>query len=107
MASTWTQQYGSAYAPPMTGQHASHERDEARRREALDALEELKRDRAPLGSGLAEAARRAGRHFAAADAAGPDGARDPIELWGRRIGRALSLIAVIVLSIYLYLTYLR
>jgi len=108
MASTWTQQYGSAYAPPMTDQRSGHERDEARRREALATLEKLKRDRAPLaGSGLAEAARRAGRHFAAADATGPDGARDPIELWGRRIGRALSLLAVIVLSIYLYLTYLR
>jgi len=85
-----------------------HERDEARRREALDALEKLRRDRAPLaGSGLADAARRAARHFAAADAVGPDGARDPIELWGRRIGRALSLLAVIALSIYLCLTYLR
>ena len=85
-----------------------HERDEARRREALDALEKLRRDRAPLaGSGLADAARRAARHFAAADAVGPDGARDPIELWGRRIGRVLSLLAVIALSIYLYLTYLR
>jgi len=85
-----------------------HERDEARRREALDALDKLRRDRAPLaGSGLADAARRTARHFAAADAVGPDGARDPIELWGRRIGRALSLLAVIALSIYLYLTYLR
>ena len=92
----------------MTEQHSGHERDEARRREALDALENLRRDRAPhAGSGLADAARRAARHFAAADAAGSDGARDPIELWGRRIGRALSLLAVIALSIYLYFTYLR
>ena len=87
---------------------ATHDRDEARRREALDALEKLKRDRAPLaGSGLAEAARRAARHFAAADAIGPDGTRDPIELWGRRVGRSLSLLAVIALAVYLYLTYLR
>jgi hypothetical protein len=92
----------------MTDQRSGHERGEARRREALDTLEKLKRDRAPLaGSGLAEAARRAVRHFAAADAVGPDGAGDPIELWGRRIGRALSLLAVIALSIYLYLTYLH
>jgi hypothetical protein len=92
----------------MADQSSSHERDEARRREALDALEKLRRDRAPLaGSGLADAARRAARHFAAADAVSPGGARDPIELWGRRIGRALSLLAVIALSIYLYLTYLR
>ena len=92
----------------MTEQRSGHDRDEARRREALDALEKLRRERAPLaGSGLADAARRAARHFAAADAVGPDGARDPIELWGRRIGRALSLLAVIALSIYMYLTYLR
>jgi len=86
----------------------ANDRDEARRREALDTLDRLRRDRAPLaGSGLVDAALRAGRHFAAADAVGPDGARDPIELWGRRIGRALSLLAVIALAIYLYLTYLR
>jgi hypothetical protein len=92
----------------MADQHSAHDQDEARRREALDTLEKLKRDRAPLaGSGLAEAARRAGRHFAAVDATGPDGTRDPVELWGRRIGRALSLLAVIGLSIYLYVTYLR
>jgi hypothetical protein len=92
----------------MTEHQPTHERDEARRREAFDALEKLKRDRAPLaGSSLADAARRAVQHFAAADAIGPDGARDPIELWGRRIGRALSLVAVIVLSVYLYFTYLR
>jgi hypothetical protein len=92
----------------MTEQRSSHEREEARRREALDALEKLRRERAPLlGSGVANAARRAAQHFAAADAVGADGARDPIELWGRRIGRALSLIAVIALSIYLYFTYLR
>ena len=92
----------------MSGQDSRHDRDEARRREALDTLDQLRRDRALLvGSGLADAARRAGRHFAAADAVGPDGTRDPIELWGRRIGRALSLLAVIALSIYLYLTYLR
>jgi hypothetical protein len=92
----------------MTQRPTAHDRDEARRREALDTLDKLRRDRAPLaGSGLADAAHRAARHFAGADAVGPDGARDPIELWGRRIGRALSLLAVIVLSIYLYLTYLR
>ena len=86
----------------------THDRDEARRREALNTLDKLKRDRAPLaGSSLAEAARRAGRHFAAADAVEPDGTRDPIELWGRRIGRALSLLAVIALALYLYFTYLR
>ena len=86
----------------------THDPEEARRREALDTLDRMRRDRAPLaGSGLADAARRAARHFAADDAIGPDGVRDPIELWGRRIGRGLSLIGVIALAIYLYFTYLR
>jgi hypothetical protein len=92
----------------MSERPTAHDRDEARQREALDTLDRLRRDRAPLaGSGLADAAQRAARHFAGADAVGPDGTHDPIELWGRRIGRALSLLAVIALSIYLYLTYLR
>jgi hypothetical protein len=92
----------------MTEPPTRHDREEARRREALDALDRLRGERAPLlGSGLAGAARRAAAHFAATDAIGADGARDPIELWGRRIGRALSLLAVVALSIYLYLTYLR
>jgi hypothetical protein len=92
----------------MTEQPTGHDRDEARRREALDALDRLRREREPLaGSGLARAARRAADHFAGRDAVGVDGATDPVELWGRRIGRALSLLAVIALSIYLYLTYLR
>ena len=79
-----------------------HDRDEAQRREALETLERLRRPHEALGSsGLAAAARRAAAHFSAADAP------DPIELWGRRIGRALSLIAVIGLAIYLFVTYLR
>jgi hypothetical protein len=92
----------------MTEQPTGHDRDEARRREALDALDRLRREREPLaGSGLARAARRAADYFTGRDAVGVDGATDPVELWGRRIGRTLSLLAVIALSIYLYLTYLR
>ena len=106
-ASTWTRRRRNAYARPMTEGGPHHDRDEARRREARAALDRLREPDTLAGSGLARAARRAGDHFAATDAAGPDGAADPIELWGRRIGRALSLLAVIGLSIYLYLTYLR
>jgi hypothetical protein len=39
------------------------------------------------------------------DAVGPDGSVDKIELCGRRIGRGLSLAGLVVLAIYLYLTY--
>jgi hypothetical protein len=79
-----------------------HEREEAARREALRTLGEL-RERDDIGSSaLSRAARRATDHFAAKDA---DAANDPIELWGRRIGRGLSLAAFIGLAIYLYVTY--
>jgi hypothetical protein len=80
---------------------SSHERDEARRREALAALDRLREGDTFASSALARTARRAGDHFAARDAG-----EDRIELWGRRIGRGLSLAGLIALAIYLYFTYL-
>jgi len=47
------------------------------------------------------------------DAGPPEGARatdapdDPIERWGRRIGRSLGFVACVALGFYLYVTYLR
>ncbi|HEY9213809.1 MAG TPA: hypothetical protein VIQ29_14505 [Ancylobacter sp.] len=32
---------------------------------------------------------------------------DPIEVWGRRIGRGLAIVAILVLAYYLFATYLR
>ena len=32
---------------------------------------------------------------------------DPIERWGRRIGRVLAAVALVALCVYLYLTYVR
>lgn len=61
------------------------------------ALDRVARDSETLGSSsLARAARRTGDHFAGTDA--PE--NDPIELWGRRIGRGLSLLGVIGLGWY-------
>lgn len=40
-------------------------------------------------------------HFSAEDV--PQ--NDPVELWGTRIARGLSLIAFVVLAVYLYFTY--
>ena len=58
---------------------------------------------------LARTARRASDHFAARDAMkdamAPDGSVDKIELWGRRIGRGLSLAGLVALAIYLTFTY--
>jgi hypothetical protein len=62
-----------------------------REREAREALERVQRDQQSLlGSSMA----RAADHFAGKDA--PE--NDAVELWGRRIGRALSLIGVVVLT---------
>jgi hypothetical protein len=82
-----------------------HRDDEARTREAQDALARVKRDSETLGgSALARAdqAKPLGwvDHLAGKDAIGAaeDGGTDPAELWGRRIGRSLSLIGVVVLA---------
>ncbi len=74
--------------------------DRERERQSREALERVARDAETIGSSsLARVGRRVGNHFAGADAAGDaNGAADPVELWGRRIGRALSLIGVVVLA---------
>ena len=82
-----------------------HEREEATRREALRTLGELRERDDVASSALSRAARRATDHFAAKDALTEHGDSDRIELWGRRIGRGLSLAAFIGLAIYLYVTY--
>jgi hypothetical protein len=84
-------------------QQSPHARDEAQRREALAALKTLSERDTFVTSTLARTAQRASDHFGAKDAAGEDN----IELWGRRIGRALSLAGFIALAIYLYVTHFR
>jgi hypothetical protein len=81
------------------------ERDEEHRREALATLKSLGETDTFASSALARTAKRATEHFGGRDAIGPDGSVDQIELWGRRIGRALSLIGFIALAAYLYVTY--
>ncbi len=91
----------------MASEPSRHEREEARRREALASLEQLRHEGdSVLGSALARAGHRAADHFAARDATA-EGTTDPAEVWGRRIGRALSLAAFVALCVYLYVTYLR
>jgi len=81
------------------------EREEEQRREALASLKSLGESDTFATSALARTAKRATDHFSARDAAAPDGSADRIELWGRRIGRALSLVGFIALAVYLYFTY--
>jgi hypothetical protein len=73
-------------------------------REAREALERVRRDSETLGSSaLARMGNRARDHFGARDAegTGEGGGTDPIELWGRRIGRVLSLVGVVILALWL------
>jgi hypothetical protein len=53
------------------------------------------------GDALAGLFGRSRDHFAAADAP----VDDPVEKWGRRIGRTLSAIAFLAMAVYLYVTY--
>src|ERR1051326_825505 len=57
LPSTWPTRRSRPYAHAMTERPTTRDHDEARRREALDTLDRLRRDRAPLaGSALADAA---------------------------------------------------
>lgn len=68
--------------------------DDERARESARILERVRREQENV---LTSSMARAGDHFAGKDA-DPD---DKIEVWGRRIGRSLSLVAVIVLAFML------
>lgn len=81
------------------------QREDEQQREALATLKTLGESDTFATSSLARTARRASDHFAGKDAVNADGSVDRIELWGRRIGRGLSLAGLIVLAIYLYFTY--
>lgn len=70
-------------------------RDAARAEEARLALDAVKRDSHLLGG---SAMARAAEHFSGGDAP-PD---DPIEIWGRRIGRGLSLVFALYLVSWLF-----
>lgn len=75
-----------------------------REQEAREALERVARDSETVGtSSLARTSKRLTDHFAGRDALGSaeGGGTDPVELWGRRIGRALSVVAFVVLSLWL------
>ena len=76
-------------------------REQDRENEAKAALERVARDSETIGaSSLARMGRRVGAHFAGHDAMDAESA-DPVEVWGRRIGRALSLVGVVALAWWL------
>jgi len=85
----------------MTGDHA--QRQDARREQALKDLEDAAAGSEVFGSStFVKQAERAGAHFRGDDA-DPE---DRVEVWGRRIGRGLSLIVFLGLLVYLSATYL-
>lgn len=78
--------------------------DAARARESQAALERVRRETESVGtSALARAGRRVSDHMSATDAVGDaeGGRTDPVELWGRLVGRALSVIGALLLAWYL------
>jgi hypothetical protein len=77
-------------------------REAARKAEADAVLKRVVREADTVGgSALARSANQVRDHFAAKDA--PED--DRIEVWGRRIGRGIAAVAVVVLLIMLVNTY--
>ena len=74
-----------------------------KQQQALRDLDALGRERDLAHGSWHRPFARAAGHFSAAEA----DASDPVELWGRRIGRTLAAIAFIAFCIYLYLAHVR
>lgn len=75
-----------------------HPDDKAREEEARRTLERVSTDSEIIGqSTLARTVDRARAHMAGEDA----DADDRVEVWGRRVGRGLSLVVFLVLAIWL------
>ncbi len=76
-------------------------REQGQEKEAKATLERVARDSEIVGaSSLARMGRRVGDHFAGRDAMDAEDV-DPVEVWGRRIGRTLSLVGVVALAWWL------
>lgn len=76
---------------------------EAKSREAESraALDRVAREAETVGaSSLARATHRLGDHFTGRDAEGQaeGGGTDPVEIWGRRIGRGISVVLALALT---------
>lgn len=73
-------------------------RDEERAREAKRVLDRVSRESETIAtSSLARVARQATDHISGADA----DQDDKVELWGKRVGRSLGIVAAIVLLVML------
>ena len=81
----------------------AHNDRDAASRAAREDLKKLSDRDTLLGGTLASTVERAKTHFGGKD----DAKDDKIEIWGKRIGRALSLIGVFALGLYLFATYFK
>lgn len=82
---------------------ASRKPPDDRQEESKRILERAHRDSETIGtSSMARTADRVSDHFKGSE--NPED--DRIEIWGKRIGRLLGLIAVIALTIHLVTTYI-
>lgn len=80
-----------------------HDRQEAKRQEALRALDRAQAESETIGESLlARMAKQTQNHLGAADK-DPD---DPIEVWGSRIGRIGGVIFALGLIVYLARIYI-
>jgi hypothetical protein len=82
--------------------HSPHDR-EAKSRAAQEELKKLGASENVFKGALGSTMKHAGAHFSGRD----DPEDDAIEIWGKRIGRTLSLIGVFALGLYLYATYFK
>lgn len=82
-------------ASPAYGDRMKSAPSDPRQREALKDLEHVQHEGGLLSGWL--------RQTTAAE----NDMADPIERWGRLIGRTLAIVAFLVLCVYFYLTYVR
>ncbi|KAF0121152.1 MAG: hypothetical protein FD152_3932 [Xanthobacteraceae bacterium] len=83
----------------MTAERNNSDEDLRRQEEARRILDRAHRDSAPL---LESSMRRAGDFFTARGES-----EDPAEIWGKRAGRGLAVLAGLGCIVYLGVTYLR
>ena len=82
----------------------NHQREqEEKKREAQRILNRVEREAEQVGtSSMARTANKVRGHFLGEDAS----EADPIEIWGKRIGRILAAIVFVVLAVSLYVNYI-
>lgn len=78
--------------------------DNERQRAALAELEKLRRPNTLFGTSFSAGRAQVKRYFDGEEASPQS---DPAEIWGRRLGRALSLIGVVALGLYLVAMFWR